>query len=78
MRRCDGRSRDHRRGELDVAEAICDALLQREPRRPDALNFMGMLRLQRGHADRALELLQRTALVALGRAPSTSWSRPTR
>jgi len=54
----------HRLGELDLAEAIYEALLQREPHRPDALNFMGMLQFQRGHAQRARELLQRAAVVA--------------
>jgi len=54
----------HRQGELDVAERIYAELLQREPRRPDALNFMGMLQFQRGDRGRALELLRRASQIA--------------
>ena len=54
----------HRQGELDAAEAIYAELLRREPRRPDALNFMGMLQLQRGDRLRALELLQQASQLA--------------
>ncbi len=54
----------HRRGELDVAEPIYAELLRREPRRPDALNFMGMLQCQRGQHARALELLRQASKVA--------------
>ena len=57
----------HRRGELDAAEAIYARLLRREPRRPDALNFMGMLQFQRGDRERALELLQRASLARAAR-----------
>ena len=48
----------HRRGELDAAERIYDAILKLQPHRPDALNFMGMLQFQRGDHDRALRLLK--------------------
>src|ERR1700739_1288173 len=54
----------HRRGELDAAEALYAELLAREPRRPDALNFMGMLQLQRGRPARAFELLRQASLLA--------------
>ena len=54
----------HRQGDLDGAEPIYAELLRREPRRPDALNFMGMLQLQRGDRLRALELLQQASLLA--------------
>ena len=48
----------HRRGELDAAERIYDAVLKLQPPRPDALNFMGMLQFQRGDHERALRLLK--------------------
>ncbi len=48
----------HRRGELDAAERIYDALLKLQPHRPDALNFMGLLQFQRGDHERALRLLK--------------------
>jgi predicted TPR repeat methyltransferase len=54
----------HRLGELDVAEEIYAEVLRREPRRPDALNFMGMLQHQRGAHERALELLRRASQIA--------------
>ena len=54
----------HRAGELDVAEPIYAELLRREPNRPDALNFMGMLQHQRGRHDKALALLQQASKLA--------------
>ena len=62
----------HRQGELDVAEQIYAELLRREPRRADALNFMGMLQYQRGEHERALELLKRASQVAPRQA--TIWN----
>ena len=59
----------HKLGELDAAEAIYAAVLQREPRRADALNFMGMLQYQRGEHERALELLRRASQIAPRHAP---------
>ena len=54
----------HRLGELDVAEEIYAEVLRREPRRPDALNFMGMLQHQRGAHERALALLRLASQIA--------------
>ena len=54
----------HQQGELDAAEAIYADVLRREPRRADALNFMGMLQYQRGAHERALDLLKRASQVA--------------
>jgi len=54
----------HRQGELDVAEPIYAELLRLEPKRPDALNFMGMLQHQRGRHDEALALLQKASKLA--------------
>jgi predicted TPR repeat methyltransferase len=54
----------HRRGELDVAEAIYAELLRADPRRADALNFMGVLMVQRGERERALELLKKASTIA--------------
>ena len=54
----------HRQGDLDGAEPIYAEILRLEPRRPDALNFMGMLQLQRGDRLQALELLRRASTIA--------------
>ena len=54
----------HRQGDLDGAEPLYAELLRLEPRRPDALNFMGMLQLQRGDRLRALELLRLASTIA--------------
>ena len=54
----------HQRGELDAAEALYTELLRREPRRPDVLNFMGLLQHQRGAHASAAELLRRAAQLA--------------
>ena len=59
----------HQRGELDAAEAIYAEVLRHEPRRADALNFMGMLQFQRGEHERALELLKRASQIAPRHAP---------
>ena len=54
----------HRAGDLDAAEPVYAELLRREPRRPDVLNFMGMLQQQRGEPLRALELLKKASMIA--------------
>ncbi len=54
----------HRRGELDIAERLYDALLKRQPHRPDALNFMGMLQFQRGAHERARGFLKEASTRA--------------
>lgn len=54
----------HRRGELDAAHAIYAELLRADPRRADALNFMGVLLVQRGERERALELLKKASTIA--------------
>ncbi|HEY8973348.1 MAG TPA: tetratricopeptide repeat protein [Burkholderiaceae bacterium] len=54
----------HRRGELDAAQAIYAELLRVDPRRADALNFMGVLMVQRGERERALELLRKASMIA--------------
>ena len=54
----------HRRGELDAAQALYAELLRVDPRRADALNFMGMLLVQRGERERALELLKKASTIA--------------
>ena len=54
----------HRQGHLEVAARIYADILQRHPRRPDALNFMGMLQFQLGDAERAHALLRDASMVA--------------
>jgi len=75
----------HRQGELDVAARIYADVLALQPRRPDALNFMGMLKYQLGDHAGAHALLREASvraprepgvwnnlgnvLAALGRSP---------
>ena len=54
----------HRRGELDAAQALYTEMLRVDPRRADALNFMGVLMVQRGERERALELLKKASTIA--------------
>ncbi len=54
----------HREGDLDTAERLYAALLQHQPGRADALNFMGMLQQQRGRLEDALALLRRASQAA--------------
>ena len=54
----------HRRGELDAAQALYDEMLRIDPRRADALNFLGVLMVQRGERERALELLKKASTIA--------------
>ena len=54
----------HRQGDLDVAAGIYADILQADPRRSDALNFMGMLQFQLGDPERAHTLLRSASMVA--------------
>ena len=54
----------HQLDQLDDAEMIYAALLERWPDHPDALNYMGVLKHQRGKDDVALDLLRRAVEVA--------------
>ena len=49
----------HQAGDWNEAEAIYDAVLQREPDRADVLNFMGILKHQRGDLAAAAALMRR-------------------
>ena len=51
--------RHHQAGELDEAEAIYEAALQRQPDRVDVLNWLGILKHQRGDIAEAAALMQR-------------------
>lgn len=55
-------------GRLDQAAALLQELLDANPRHPDLLGQLGALRLQRGHADAALPLLERAREAAPGNA----------
>lgn len=54
----------HRQGQLEVAGRIYADVLALQPRRPDALNFMGMLQLQLGDPVRAHRLLRDASRLA--------------
>jgi Flp pilus assembly protein TadD len=47
------------RGEVALAEATCRGVLKGEPNQGDALNILGMLALQSGRIDEAVEVLGR-------------------
>src|SRR5207245_145910 len=47
----------HQKGELAEAERICSDIVQDEPGRLDACHLLGVIRLQRGDAQQAVELI---------------------
>lgn len=51
--------RHHQAGELDQAQAIYEAVLQRQPDRAEVLNWLGILKHQRGEIAEAAALMQR-------------------
>ncbi|MBW8778575.1 MAG: tetratricopeptide repeat protein, partial [Burkholderiales bacterium] len=51
--------RHHQAGELDEAQTIYEAVLQRQPDRVDVLNWLGILRHQRGDIAGAVAVMQR-------------------
>ena len=46
------------------AQEVLPAILGRWPDQPDALHFLGVLEHQRGHSDKALELIRRSIAIA--------------
>lgn len=56
----------HQRGDRDGAEALYRAVLDRDPRHPDALHLLGLLSHQRGRHDRCAELIGRALEVSPG------------
>ena len=65
MRRATG---FHREGLIEQAMAAYEAILAREPRHADALQFMGVAKMQRGRGDEAIGLLKQ----AVGIDPKNS------
>lgn len=72
-------------GDYPQAEALCQRVLKRAPRNPDALHLMGILRLSGGRAGEAIPLLRGSlrandrntgALEALGTALLTVGDHP--
>jgi len=53
----------HQAGRLDEAERLYAAVLEREPRRTDALNVMGILQYQRGELGAAAALMRRVVEI---------------
>lgn len=53
----------HRRGRLDLAEAIYRDILRKAPNQPDALHLLGLVAHQRGRQDRAIQLIQRAVRI---------------
>lgn len=60
--------RAHRKGQLDVAERLYQALLAEQPEQPDALHYLGVLRHQQGRSDEAVDLIARALAEAPGYA----------
>ena len=54
----------HRAGRLEQAEAMYRQALQQQPDQPDALGLLGVIALQAGRPDAAVELLRRAAQIA--------------
>ncbi len=49
----------HRAGRFEDAEALYCHILKSEPNQPEALHWLGVMQLQRGYCQRAVELIQR-------------------
>lgn len=60
----------HQSGRLLEAERLCRQILQRQPGHGDALHMLGILALQRGEPDVALELLR----AASARMPTNAYT----
>ena len=58
--------RRHQAGELGLAERVYEAVLERDPRRVDALNGLGILQYQRGELDAAAATLRRLLEIEPG------------
>src|SRR5829696_763099 len=56
----------HRAGQLQQAEAIYRQILQEKPDEPEALNLLGVIALQVGRADMAVQLLSKSVQIAPG------------
>ena len=53
----------HRQGRLEHAARLYEAALGQKPDHPDALHLLGLIKLQRGDAGRAVELVSRAIAV---------------
>ncbi|MBT3170994.1 MAG: tetratricopeptide repeat protein [Rhodospirillaceae bacterium] len=53
----------HREGRIDQAMAAYQSVLTREPRHADALQFLGVSKMQTGRGDEAIELFERSIAV---------------
>ena len=53
----------HRAGRLDCAEALYRKILQKSPGNPDALHLLGVVALERGDPDRAIQLIGKVLAV---------------
>jgi len=62
----------HRRGELDKAKRIYEALLKETPKYFDALHLLGVVALQQGDPGRAVRLIAEAILINSNDAPSYS------
>jgi tetratricopeptide (TPR) repeat protein/2-polyprenyl-3-methyl-5-hydroxy-6-metoxy-1,4-benzoquinol methylase len=50
----------HQRGQLAEAERLYRSVLERDPRQPDALHFLGLAALQQGRSEEAATLIARS------------------
>jgi len=57
-----------RQGQAAQARLICEQVLQLSPRHPDALHLLGVIALQAGDPERALEPLRQAAAIEPGHA----------
>src|SRR3974390_1033170 len=53
----------HKAGRLERAEALYRKVLQKMPSNPDALHLLGVIALDRGHLDQAIQLISKALAV---------------
>lgn len=62
----------HQQGQLDAAETLYRSVLRSNPRHSGALQLLGVIAGQRGHAEQAIELIDQS--LAIDPANAAGWS----
>jgi predicted TPR repeat methyltransferase len=62
----------HQQGQLEAAEALYRAILHTDPQYAGALQLLGVIAGQRGHAEQAIELIDQSLAIEPANAPA--WS----
>ena len=53
----------HQQGDLENAQACYEAILNQQPEHADALHLLGVVEQQKGHPDKAIQLIQKALTV---------------